>query len=167
MDRVKNEVMRLSENIEAEVKSLDVRLESVHKSSTLKTTTAQEQLDKLEKWIKNRTQIQNKELDFLKQGQSKFERDYRQHEWYVNKVLPLQQYSQVCNMLHCILHDKESYNNLVEYELKWWMQIKVQNLSILKEKDHEKIAVHLPNRPVLKRAAKAVTLLDKENPYKQ
>ena len=70
-------------------------------------------------------------------------------------------------MLHCILHDKESYNNLVEYELKWWMQIKAQNLSILKEKDHEKIAVHLPNRPVLKRAAKAVTLLDKENPYKQ
>ena len=70
-------------------------------------------------------------------------------------------------MLHCILHDKESYNNLVEYELKWWMQIKTQNLSILKDKDHEKIAVQLPNRPVLKRAAKAVTLLDKENPYKQ
>ena len=75
MDRVKNEVMRLSENIEAEVKSLDVRLESVHKSSISKTTNAQEQLDKLEKFIRNRTQIQGKELDFLKQGQSKFEKD--------------------------------------------------------------------------------------------
>jgi hypothetical protein len=69
--------MRLSESIEAEVKSLDLRLEAVQKASSSKTAAAQEQLDKLDKWIKNKSTVQGRELDFLKQGQAKFEKDYR------------------------------------------------------------------------------------------
>ena len=57
-----------------------------------------------------------KDLEVVKTNLSTQQRDVRLLEFYQNKVAPLSNFTQMSDMFHSVIRDKEEYNNLIEYE---------------------------------------------------
>ena len=111
-----------------------MKIEERDKAGISNSVEMREKLEAVEKQTRASLISHGKDLDFMKACTAKTDKDLRQLEWYLNKVQPMEHFSSLCNMMHSVISDKQSLNNLIEYEQSHLHQLITQNN--IKEKDN-------------------------------
>ena len=71
----------------------------------------------------------------------------------------MREFSIISNLMHSILKDKKEINSLVEYEHKFYddMKLKISNLVLkLDESEKELITLHIPDKPCMSHVRRSV-----------
>ena len=150
VDRVKTEVLHLQDSITMDVEKLDKQIEINQKQYLNDKVEMKENINEVQRQMKKSWGIANKDLEFLKSTQSKLDKEFRNVEFYLNRILPSLQYSQLSNVLHYIIRDKQSYNHLLEYDYKILEFLKDKVIFGPKSREKATLNINYPDRPNLK-----------------
>jgi hypothetical protein len=152
---MKNSIATLEFNTQEDFKSLVHQLEQQGQQEATKTDQLALSLDKLQTEFTDRYQNQQKDVAFIKDALLACEKESKTSEFYLNKVLPIKQFSLTCNLMHTVLGDtnKVGLNHLIQYEHSKYQEI-LQDLNLASSQEQLRqfeIDSYLPtNMPLIR-----------------
>ena len=98
------------------MQNLELKDNDLQNQIQAQTTDLNHKLKQFQKFMMEKQGNQNQEIAFMRKQVGIISADQANVNTYLNKILPMKNYSAMVNMMHIVLNNKDDLANLKDYE---------------------------------------------------